>query len=113
MQMAGAQQDNSKVSTDAAPAENGHDPASNPGEDEWDEERLEKAMNTLKEIHIQVGMPWSIAMGLLLICLIATWVTDHNPKAHRTSDNQAAVTYVLQICFKSSAYSSGVSIASK
>jgi hypothetical protein len=54
-QMASAQQDNSKAPADAAPVENGQDPASNPGEDEWDEERLEKAMNTLKEMHIQVG----------------------------------------------------------
>jgi hypothetical protein len=54
-QMASAQQDNSKASVDAAPVENGQDPVSSPGEDEWDEERLEKAMNTLKEMHIQVG----------------------------------------------------------
>jgi hypothetical protein len=53
--MASAQQDNSKASVDAAPVENGQDPVSSPGEDEWDEERLEKAMNTLKEMHIQVG----------------------------------------------------------
>jgi hypothetical protein len=96
MASASAQQDNSKISADAALAENGHDPTSNPGEDEWDEERLEKAMNTLKEMHIQVGIRWSIAVGLLLISLIASWVTDHNPKAHRTSDNQATVTYVLK-----------------
>jgi hypothetical protein len=54
-QMASAQQDNSKASADAAPVENGQDLASSPGEDKWDEERLEKAMNTLKEMHIQVG----------------------------------------------------------
>lgn len=54
-QMASAQQDNSKASVDATSVENGRDPASSPGEDEWDEERLEKAMNTLKEMHIQVG----------------------------------------------------------
>ncbi|PMD49183.1 uncharacterized protein K444DRAFT_622743 [Hyaloscypha bicolor E] len=52
--MASAQQDNSKASADAAPVENGQDLASSPGEDKWDEERLEKAMNTLKEMHIQL-----------------------------------------------------------
>jgi hypothetical protein len=80
-----------------APTENSHDPASNSGEDEWDEERLEKAMNTLKEMHIQVGSPRPCVMCLLLIYSTATWVADHNPKAHCTSDYQATVTYVLQI----------------
>jgi hypothetical protein len=53
--MASAQQNNSNASAaDAAPVKNGQDTASIHGEDEWDEERLEKAMNTLKEMHIQV-----------------------------------------------------------
>jgi hypothetical protein len=65
--MASAQQDNPKGSVDMAPAENGYDPASNSGQDEWDEERLEKAMNTLKEMHIQVKSPRSYVMSLLLI----------------------------------------------
>lgn len=94
--MASAQQDNPKGSVDMAPAYNGHDPASNSVEDEWDEERLEKAMNTLKEMHIQVGSPRSYVMYLLLRHSTATWVADHNPKAYCTSDYQATVTYVLQ-----------------
>ncbi|PMD28379.1 hypothetical protein NA56DRAFT_640030 [Hyaloscypha hepaticicola] len=52
--MASAQQENPKGSVAMAPGDNGHDPASNSAEDEWDEERLEKAMNTLKEMHIQL-----------------------------------------------------------
>jgi hypothetical protein len=55
--MANAQQDNSNGSADAPPAENGEALASSSVEDEWDEERLEKAMKTLKEMHIQVGNP--------------------------------------------------------
>ncbi len=94
--MSSAQQDNPKESVDMAPADNGHDPASNSAEDEWDEQRLEKAMNTLKEMHIQVESPRSYAMCLLLRYSAATWVADHNPKAHCTSDYQATVTYVLQ-----------------
>jgi hypothetical protein len=35
-------------------------------------------------------------VGLLLICVLATWIADCGPKAHCTSDNQATVTYVLQ-----------------
>ena len=31
--------------------------AADPAEDVWDEERLEKAMDTLKEMYIQVCMP--------------------------------------------------------
>lgn len=53
--MASAQQDTSNVSANPATVENAYGQASNPGEDEWDEEKLEKAMNTLKEMHIQVG----------------------------------------------------------
>lgn len=94
--MASAQQENPKGSVDMAPGDNGHDPASNSAEDEWDEERLENAMNTLKEMHIQVGSPRSYVMCLLLRYSTATWVADHNPKAHCTSDYQATVTYVLQ-----------------
>ena len=52
--MANAQQGDSKTSADAPPAENGQVQASNPAEDEWNEERLEQAMKTLKEMHIQV-----------------------------------------------------------
>lgn len=36
--------------------ENDNAPA-DPAEDVWDEERLEKAMDTLKEMYIQVSMP--------------------------------------------------------
>jgi hypothetical protein len=55
--MANAQQEDLKGSDDAPPADNGQAPAFNPAEDEWDEERLEKAMSTLKEMHIQVRDP--------------------------------------------------------
>lgn len=60
--MANAQQENSKGSADAPPAENGDAPASDPTEDDWDEERLEKAMKTLKEMHIQVTNPRTNSM---------------------------------------------------
>jgi len=97
--MASAQQENPKGSVDMAPGDIGHDPTSNSVEDEWDEERLEKAMNTLKEMHIQVRSPRSYGMCLLLKYSTATWVADHNPEAHCTSDYQATVTYVLQTSF--------------
>jgi hypothetical protein len=53
--MATVSQDDSKVPPDQPVAENGNNPAANVGEDEWDEEKLEKAMQTLKEMHIQVA----------------------------------------------------------
>jgi hypothetical protein len=101
--MANVQQDNSKAAADAPPAENGQAPALNPGEHEWDEERLEKAMNTLKEMHIQVRIP-QLLMSIALIYTIVTWLANHNPKASRASDNQATFTYVLRISLPSLSY---------
>jgi hypothetical protein len=97
VQMANVQQDSSKASADAPPAENGQVPASNPGEDEWDEERLEKAMKTLKEMHIQVRIPRLVAIALSLIYAVVARLANHNPKASCTTDNQATLTYVRRI----------------
>ncbi|KAE9374446.1 hypothetical protein N431DRAFT_481655 [Stipitochalara longipes BDJ] len=52
--MATAPQDASKLPADQPASENGNNSAANAGEDEWDEEKLEKAMQTLKEMHIQL-----------------------------------------------------------
>lgn len=53
-QMATVPQNASKGSADQPSAENGNNATANAKEDEWDEEKLEKAMQTLKEMHIQV-----------------------------------------------------------
>jgi hypothetical protein len=94
VQMASVQQDSSKASADAPPAENGQVPA---GEDEWDEERLEKAMKTLKEMHIQVRTPRLITIALSLIYAVVARLANHNPKASCTTNNQATLTYVRHI----------------
>jgi hypothetical protein len=51
---------NSQKPVAGAPASGNAQPESNAetnvGEDVWDEERLEKAMAQLKEMHIQVGI---------------------------------------------------------
>ena len=52
--MATVPQNASKGSADQPSAENGNNATANAKEDEWDEEKLEKAMQTLKEMHIQV-----------------------------------------------------------
>ena len=55
--MAVAQQENTQRPTKREEnAENGEQSSANSVEDEWDEERLEKAMSTLKEMHIQVSI---------------------------------------------------------
>ena len=46
----------------AAAIQNGQAVASNTGEDTWDEERIEQALKTLKEMHIQVSCD-SIYLG--------------------------------------------------
>jgi len=55
--MATGQQD-SHVATDGNKLENGHpaDPSNNVEEEVWDEERNEKGLKTLKEMHIQVSL---------------------------------------------------------
>lgn len=53
--MASGQPDNLQRAADTASGENGQEAALNHTEGEvWDEEQLEKAMKTLKEMHIQV-----------------------------------------------------------
>ena len=47
--------------------ENGQPAA--PEEETWDEERLEKAMKTLKEMHIQVPVPEILISSLVLTIL--------------------------------------------
>jgi len=103
-QMANVQQDNSKAAADAPPVENGQAPAMNPGEDEWDEDRLEKAMNTLKEMHIQVRIPFLMSIALPLIYTTVAWIANYNPQASRASDNQATFTYVLRVPLPSLTY---------
>jgi hypothetical protein len=51
--MANAQQPSNRL-PESANAGNGNATGAVAAEDVWDEERLEKAMKTLKEMHIQV-----------------------------------------------------------
>ncbi len=53
--MANGQPDNVQRLNGGTTAENGQQSAANAADDVWDEERLEKAMSTLKEMHIQVS----------------------------------------------------------
>lgn len=48
-------QGNPQVPTDGSSTTNGQPAAPGNGEDVWDEERIEEALKTLKEMHIQVG----------------------------------------------------------
>lgn len=96
--MANGQQDGSNKSMAVAPS--GEDLLTAtvaPTEDEWDEDRLEKAMMTLKEMHIQVRSPASIAPAPFLTDAIATWPANYNSKAACTADNQATITYAMPI----------------
>jgi hypothetical protein len=52
--MAKAQQSSTQSVPESADAGNANATAPVAAEDVWDEERLEKAMKTLKEMHIQV-----------------------------------------------------------
>jgi len=52
--MANAQQPSTQSVPESANAGNGNTTIAVAAEDVWDEERLEKAMKTLKEMHIQV-----------------------------------------------------------
>ena len=53
--MANGQQDNVQRLNEVTTAENGQQSAAKVADDVWDEERLDKAMSTLKEMHIQVS----------------------------------------------------------
>jgi hypothetical protein len=44
-----------ELSTGERGPESGEQTAPNAGEDVWDEERIERALNTVKEMHIQVS----------------------------------------------------------
>jgi len=65
--MASSQPSDLQQPATASNVENGQPAA--PEEEIWDEERLEKAMKTLKEMHIQVLVPETLKISLVLTIL--------------------------------------------
>jgi hypothetical protein len=91
------QSDSQELNKNAAP-ENGQQPeAPNAGEDVWDEERIEKALKTLKEMHIQVSTltNFSAYERYLLIICVAQRPTNYHTTTHCAALRQAAITYVV------------------
>jgi hypothetical protein len=87
-------QGNPQMPTDGSSTANGQPVTPSNGEDVWDEERIEEALKTLKEMHIQVGS-WQILMDLyhhLLMLDLVAGSTNHHSKAHCPSDYQATLT---------------------
>lgn len=91
--MANGQQENAQRPNGAATAENEQQVAAT--DDVWDEERLEKAMSTLKEMHIQVSHLLRSRFNWSLIPSIAAQSTNYNPKTHCSSDDEATITYAI------------------
>ena len=73
--MATGKQD-SQVATDGNKIENGQpaDPSNNVEEEVWDEERNEKGLKTLKEMHIQVSLTWIVSLQEFPLIDIASWL---------------------------------------
>src|SRR3978361_188967 len=64
-------------------------------EEVWDEDRIEKALKSLKEMHIQVSL---CRLSILTVDIrlrlgSATGFADYHPTTHRASSYQAAITY--------------------
>jgi len=62
------------------------------GEDVWDEERLEKALKLLKQMHIQVSS-LNPRADASTNTYIAQRLADHDPETYCTSDYKTAITY--------------------
>jgi hypothetical protein len=91
--MANGLQENAQRPNGAATAENEQQAAANAADNVWDEERLEKAMSTLKEMHIQVSHLLRSRFNWSLITNIAAQSTNYHPKTHCSSDGEATITY--------------------
>jgi hypothetical protein len=68
--------------------------AEDQAEDVWDEERLESAMDTLKEMYIQVSAPFHSVI-LFTHTFLVTGAADKHPEAGCSPDRQAAVSSVI------------------
>jgi hypothetical protein len=86
----GQQEDSQQVREGLVGSENGQQLNPAPLEDVWDEERLEKAMKTLKEMHIQV-----CDLYLLLVTSssssIATRLENYDSEAYCAFNNQTTI----------------------
>jgi hypothetical protein len=86
----GQQEGSQQVHGGLAGSENGEQLNPAPLEDVWDEERLEKAMKTLKEMHIQVCY-----LCLLLVTdsssFIATRLENYDSETYCAFNNQTTI----------------------
>ena len=91
--MANGQQENAQRPNGAATSENEQQAAASAADDVWDEERLENAMSTLKEMHIQVSHSLRPRFNWSLIPNIAAQSTNYHSKTYCSFDGEATITY--------------------
>lgn len=72
-----------KAEAETVPEDGGA--AAEEAEDAWDEERLEKAMDTLKEMYIQVRVLSYFIIHSLIFVIVTGAAVQHS-KAHRPTD---------------------------
>jgi hypothetical protein len=86
----GHQEDSQQVREGLVGSENGQQLNPAPLEDVWDEERLEKAMKTLKEMHIQVCY-LSLPLVTSSSSSIATRLENYNSETYCATNNQTTI----------------------
>jgi hypothetical protein len=86
----GQQEDSQQVRQAFVGSENGQQLNPAPSEDAWDEERLEKAMKTLKEMHIQVCYLYR-RLITSSSCSIAASLENYDSETYYAFNNQTTI----------------------
>ena len=97
---------NPQVPTDGSATMNNGQPAgSSNGEDVWDEQRIEEALKTLKEMHIQVNSMArrSLQLSVWLTLHLVAKSSNYHSEADCASDHQATLTYAPYVSIYGSA----------